>query len=194
MRRQIKANALAGYAVLGAVALGCVLGLFDLGRARQLLRAPYIEHVPGGLLAAFVMLAVVGVAVAAVLYSRLVPRHHGWRGPALAVVVSAGAVASVWGGLYSTAVVNPIPVLDWAFYAVPVALAGLLARGTAVDPLGLGLLAAVPVAAVNTLGWAVSTGVSGGIVMAAFSGGMGLVVGLGLGFLLAGPTMRPATG
>ena len=112
--------------MLGAVALGCAAGQMDLGRPRQLLRAPYVEQVPGGLLAAFVLL---GVAVAVVLRSRLVQGRLGWRGSALAVGAWVGAVASVWGGLYSTAVVTPIPILDWAFHAAPVAFAGLLAPG-----------------------------------------------------------------
>jgi len=164
----------------------------DLGRPRQLLRAPYIEQVPGGLLAAFVFLAVVAVAVAVLLFSRVVPGPHGWGVPALAVLASMGAIASVWGGLYATAISDPIPVFDWAFYAAPVALAGLLAGRVAADPLVLGLLAAVPVAAANTLGWAANGGVRGALLMAVFSGGFGLVVGLGAGTVLANLTRRPA--
>ena len=172
--------------------MGCAVGQMDLGRPRQLLRAPYIEKVPGGLLAAFVLLAVVAVVVAVLFYSRVVPGPHGWGVPALAVLASMGAIASVWGGLYSTAIVNPIPVFDWAFYAAPVALAGLLAGRVATDPLVLGLLAAVPVAAASTLGWTVSGGVRGALIMAVFSGGFGLVVGLGAGTVLANVTRRPA--
>lgn len=97
-----------------------------LGPASAAAACPVRRAVPGGLLAAFVLL---GVAVAVVLRSRLVQERLGWRGPALAVGASVGAVASVWGGLYSTAVVTPIPILDWAFYAAPVAFAGLLAPG-----------------------------------------------------------------
>lgn len=189
---RFRTRALAGSAVFGAVALACAVGQVDLGLPRQLLRAPYVEEVPVGLLAAFVLLAVVGVVVAVLLFSRLVPGPHGWGVPALAVLASMGAIASVWGGLYSTAIVNPIPVLDWAFYAAPVALAGLLAGRAAADPVVLGLLAAVPVAAANTLGWTVSGGVGSALLMAVFSGGFGLVVGLGISTVLANVTRRPA--
>lgn len=137
------------------------------------------------------LLAVVGVVVAVLLFSRIVPGRQGWGLAALAVIASLGAIASMWGGIYSTAIDNAIPVFDWAFYAVPAALAGLLAGRAAADPIVLGLLAAVPVAALNTLGWAVSGGVGAALIMAVFLGGFGLAVGLGAGMVFAILTKRP---
>jgi len=176
---------------LTAVVVGSAAGQLPLGRARQLLTAPYLDRVPGGLLAAFLTLAVAGVVVAVLLFSRLVP-GSGWGIPALGAIASMGALASMYGGLYSSAVNNPIPIFDWVFYALPVALAGLPAGRVGADPVVLGLLAAVPVAALNTLGWAVSAGSGGALFMAATSGGLGVLIGLGVGVVLASVGRRPA--
>jgi hypothetical protein len=55
-------------------------------------------------------------------------------------------------------------------------------------------LVAVPVAAAITLGWTVSAGVGGALLMAVFSGGFGLVVGLAAGVVLAKLPWRLARG
>jgi hypothetical protein len=55
-------------------------------------------------------------------------------------------------------------------------------------------LVAVPVAAAITLGWTVSAGVGGALLMAVFSGGFGLVVGLAAGVVLAKLPWRLAHG
>ena len=61
--------ATASLAVLLAVAVGATTGGLPLGRPTRLLRAPYVADVPGGLQAAFLVLAVVGVVAAVVLSS-----------------------------------------------------------------------------------------------------------------------------
>jgi hypothetical protein len=117
--------------------------------------------------------------------------------PNLSTPAGAGRTLPTRGGV-GRAVLDRDRQSDPSFrlgsYAAPVALAGLLAGRAAANPLVLGLLAAVPVAVAYTLGWAVSGGVGGALLMAVFSGGFGLVVGLGAGTVLANLTRRPAHG
>lgn len=185
---------LAVAAVAGAAVLGSVAGAVDWGRPRQLLRAPYVTDVPGGLLAAFVTLALVGLLVAAALHGRLAPRRTlDGRTSLVALVAVAGATAAAWGGLYATAVENAIPVFDWAFFAVPVALASVVERGSGSSDRSFttAVLVAVPVAAVNALGWSVYfSSPLAGLTQTAVVGGIGLLLAL-VPALTSGRKPRP---
>ena len=84
--------------MLAAVAVGATTGGLPLGRPAQLLSAPYVAGVPGGLQAAFCALAVIGVVAAVVLYRRLAAPTPG-RVVGLGLLAAAGAAAASWGGV-----------------------------------------------------------------------------------------------
>lgn len=178
-------TAVAGAAVAIAAVVGSAIGGLDWRRPRQVLHAPYVADVPVGLLTTLVGLALTGLLVAAVLQRLLVPaRPAGLRALLLAFLAVAGAGAATWAGLYASAIENAIPVFDWAFFAVPVGLATAIADGhdhgnrTTHRPFVTGLLVAVPIAAVNALGWSIYGTPRSGLTTTAVSGGIGLVVGL----------------
>lgn len=115
-RTMLMRPALAWAAVIIAVVAGNALGeQHHWDRPRQLLHPPYVDKVPFTLLAAFILLALTGLFVAALLQRRLVPtRPAGSRGWLLAAVAVAGTVAATWAALYTTSIEDAaIPVLDW---------------------------------------------------------------------------------
>ena len=91
--------ATAGLAVLLAVAVGATTGGLPLGRPTRLLHAPYVADVPGGLQAAFLVLAVVGVVAAVAVYRRLAAPPAG-RLAGLGLLATAGAATATWGGIF----------------------------------------------------------------------------------------------
>lgn len=82
------------------------------------------------------------------------------------------------GRLYATAVSGAIPIFDWAYFAVPVAVACVLACSTAERAVVTGLLVAVSVAAVNALGWSIYSAPESGLTTTALLGGFGVLLGL----------------
>lgn len=154
---------------------------------------------PFTLLAAFILLALTGLFVAALLQRPLVPtRPAGSRGWLLALVAVAGTVAATWAALYTTSIEDAaLPVLDWAFFAVPVGLASVIARGADGDdaathrPFVTGVLVAVPIAAVNGLGWSIYSAPQSGLSISLISDGFGIIAGLTTAHFHHRPEPRP---
>lgn len=177
--------------------MGSALGRLDWGRPRQLLHPPYVADISVALLSAFIALALAGLLVAAILRRRLSRTHHeGRRNWPLGFVAVAGSGAATWGGLYSGAVENAIPVFDWAFFAVPVGLATLIEgrSGSGQRPLVTALLVAVPIAAVSAFGWSIYDSSRPGLITTAISGGIGLLFGLSPVLFCGKPTATPPAG
>lgn len=191
------APAVAGAAVVVAAVAGDAIGRHDWGRPRQLLHAPYVADVPVAMLSVFIALASGGLLIAAALRRRLVPsRARGRRAWLLAAIAVSGAAAATWGGLYAGAVENAIPILDWAFFAVPIGLAALVEghSDTVERPLVTGLLVAVPIAAVNAFGWSIYASPGSGLPLTLVSGGIGVLLGLAPALFASQPTAAPPGG
>ena len=93
----------------------------------------------------------------------------------------AGTAVASWSALYVTAIdTAAIPVLDWALFTVPVAVACLQTRTwpTPGRPVVTGLLVALPIAAVNAFGWTVYGTWRTGFIFTVVSGGFGVLLGL----------------
>ena len=162
---------------LSALALGSLLGSRDLGRPQQILSPPYVSQVPPGLLLVLLLTAAAVAAVSGVLLWRL-RAARGRALPAVLVVLALATAAASWSALYLASLEDSvIPIFDWLFTAVPVALAGVLAlRGR---PLLAALLVAWPVAAVSGFYWAAyDSSATGGFLAAATLQGFGLILGL----------------
>lgn len=175
-----KSVAVAAIAPLVATVAGTLAGAAGWDRPKQLLEPPYVESVPVGLLLALLTTAVLSLAAAAVLHRRLLERGPLLNTCLLAVTALAGTAIAIWGALYATAIENAIPVFDWAYFTVPVALACLLAR---ISPprdraLVTGLLVTAPIAAVHALGWTVYGTWRTGLLSTVVLGGFGTLLGL----------------
>lgn len=173
---------LAAVAIFAAMCASAFVAAADWPVAVQRLEFPFVGQIPDRLAGVFAAVALGDVLVSAIVGTLLVPAVvSSGRGSLMLGITLLGASASVWDGLYLTAVRDPIPVLEWLFYALPVVMITLAApkrSGGRLDIVTAALLAVVPVAGVSTLGWGIQGDPGTGLVIVFLSGVPGVSVGL----------------
>jgi hypothetical protein len=177
-------------APVGALALLCAgsiasasVSFHHWGRPKQILVFPWLAHVPIELLAAFLAVAVVGCAAAALVAWWLAPGlTRGWRGCVLTSILVGLALVGVWEGLYTIAPedepiqVDLLPLL--AFSSGASALVSRSAQTRRGEQVAAALLVLVPLVSLEVLGDCIRYGFQVGLEIVLIIGGPGILLGL----------------
>jgi len=170
------------YVCVAAVA-GALAGSLPVARPKQLIgAAPWVSDVSLPMLALLLGVAAGFAAVSSVWILALADGLG--RGARVSLIAAAGGglFIAAWSALYASTL-GPgdavIPIFNWTWPAMTTAVAaGVVASRHGVRTgLVAGLVTVAPVAALDALGWSLSIGITGALVLVLFLDGFGIAIG-----------------